>query len=121
MQDSLRSREGRQQEISSISRSLKALARERKVPVVVLSQLNRSVEHRENHTPRMSDLRESGASEQDADIIMLVHRDDYYDPEKNPGAVFINIAKQRNGPVGQVELYFAREHKRFENPSRRQD
>lgn len=121
MQDSTRSREGRQQEISSISRSLKALARELHVPVIVLSQLNRAVEQRENHEPRMSDLRESGAIEQDADIIMLVHRDDYYDPEKNPGAVFINVAKHRNGPVGKVELFFAKEHKRFENPSRRQE
>ncbi len=120
MQDSARSREGRQQEISSISRSLKALARELHLPVIVLSQLNRSVEQRENHKPRMSDLRESGAIEQDADVIMLVHRDDYYDPEKNPGSVFINIAKQRNGPVGEIELFFAKEHKRFENLSRRQ-
>lgn len=119
MQDPNSRRDGRQQEISSISRALKALARELKVPVVVLSQLNRGVELRENHEPKMSDLRESGAIEQDADVIMLVHREDYYDPDKNPGGVQIKIAKHRNGPVGKVELFFAKNHKRFENPTGR--
>jgi replicative DNA helicase len=102
--------ESRQQEISTISRQLKALARELEVPVVVLSQLNRAAEGREGHRPRMSDLRESGSIEQDADVIMLLHREDYYhrgenDWEENNIAEVI-IAKQRNGPTGVVELIF---------------
>ena len=102
--------ESRQQEISTISRQLKALARELEVPVVVLSQLNRAAEGREGHRPRMSDLRESGSIEQDADVIMLLHREDYYhrgdtDWEENNVAEVI-IAKQRNGPTGTVELIF---------------
>ncbi len=110
-----RSAENRQQEISGISRGLKALARELNVPVIAVSQLNRSVETREGHTPRMSDLRESGSIEQDADVIMLLHREDYYDPTKNPGVVEVNIAKQRNGPTGKVKLTFLREILRFED------
>lgn len=110
-----RKAENRQQEISSISRGLKALARELEVPVIAVSQLNRSVETREGHTPRMSDLRESGSIEQDADVIILLHREDYYDPTKRPGEVDINIAKQRNGPTGKVKLTFRREILRFEN------
>ena len=102
--------ESRQQEISTISRQLKALARELEVPVVVLSQLNRAAEGREGHRPRMSDLRESGSIEQDADVIMLLHREDYYhrgetDWEENNIAEVI-VAKQRNGPTGTVELIF---------------
>ena len=102
--------ESRQQEISTISRQLKALARELEVPVVVLSQLNRAAEGREGHRPRMSDLRESGSIEQDADVIMLLHREDYYhrgeqDWQENNIAEVI-IAKQRNGPTGTVELIF---------------
>ena len=110
-----RKAENRQQEISSISRGLKALARELEVPVIAVSQLNRSVETREGHTPRMSDLRESGSIEQDADVIILLHREDYYDPTKRPGEVDLNIAKQRNGPTGKVKLTFLREILRFEN------
>ena len=110
-----RKAENRQQEISSISRGLKALARELEVPVIAVSQLNRSVETREGHTPRMSDLRESGSIEQDADVIILLHREDYYDPTKRPGEVDLNIAKQRNGPTGKVKLTFRREILRFEN------
>ncbi len=110
-----RQAENRQQEISGISRGLKALARELEVPVIAVSQLNRSVETREGHTPRMSDLRESGSIEQDADVIILLHREDYYDPTKRPGEVDLNIAKQRNGPTGKVKLTFLREILRFEN------
>jgi replicative DNA helicase len=110
-----RKAENRQQEISSISRGLKALARELEVPVIAVSQLNRSVESREGHTPRMSDLRESGSIEQDADVIILLHREDYYDPTKRPGEVDLNIAKQRNGPTGKVTLTFRKEILRFEN------
>ena len=107
--------ESRQQEISVISRGLKALARELKIPVIAVSQLNRSVETREGHKPRISDLRESGSIEQDADVIILLHRDDYYDPNKKPGEVELNIAKQRNGPVGKITLTFLRQFLRFEN------
>ncbi len=107
--------ESRQQEISGISRGLKALARELDVPVIAVSQLNRSVEAREGHSPRMSDLRESGSIEQDADVIILLHREDYYDPEKNPGVVIVDIAKQRNGPTGKIKLTFLREILRFED------
>src|SRR3989338_5588438 len=107
--------ENRQQEISSISRGLKALARELEVPVIAVSQLNRSVEMREGHTPRMSDLRESGSIEQDADVIILLHREDYYDPTKKPGEVDLNIAKQRNGPTGKITLTFKREILRFKD------
>jgi len=110
-----RKEENRQQEISGISRGLKALARELEVPVIAVSQLNRSVETRDGHTPRMSDLRESGSIEQDADVIILLHREDYYDPTKRPGEVDLNIAKQRNGPTGKVKLTFLREILRFEN------
>lgn len=114
--------ESRQQEITTISRYLKALARELSVPVIVLSQLNRSPEGREGHRPRMSDLRESGSIEQDADVIMLLHREDYYkrneeDYEPNNTAELI-IAKQRNGPTGAVKLTFRERITKFENASR---
>jgi replicative DNA helicase len=114
--------ESRQQEITAISRYLKALARELNIPVIVLSQLNRSPEGREGHRPRMSDLRESGSIEQDADVIMLLHREDYYrrneeNYEPNNTAELI-IAKQRNGPTGTVKLTFRERITRFENASR---
>ncbi len=114
--------ESRQQEITTISRYIKALARELNIPVVVLSQLNRSPEGREGHRPRMSDLRESGSIEQDADVVMLLHREDYYhrgqdDYEPNNTAELI-IAKQRNGPTGTVKLTFREKITRFENASR---
>ncbi|MEE9370855.1 MAG: replicative DNA helicase, partial [Sedimentisphaerales bacterium] len=113
--------ESRQQEITTISRYIKSLARELNIPVVVLSQLNRSPESREKHRPRMSDLRESGSIEQDADVVMLLHREDYYhqgekDYEQTSKAELI-IAKQRNGPTGTVDLIFRQRIVRFENSS----
>jgi len=108
--------DSRQQEISDISRSLKALARELNVPVIALSQLSRAVEKREDHRPVLSDLRESGAIEQDADVVMFLYRDDYYhhETEKKDIAEVI-IAKQRNGPIGTVELAWLREFTKFAN------
>jgi len=117
--------ESRQQEISTISRYLKAMARELEVPVVVLSQLNRSPEGREGHRPRMSDLRESGSIEQDADVIMLLHREDYYhrgEPDHvDSNTADVIIAKQRNGPTGVVTLAFNGAYTRFENLSHAQE
>jgi replicative DNA helicase len=129
--------ESRQQEISIISRYLKALAGELKIPVVVLSQLNRAPEGREDHRPRMSDLRESGSIEQDADVVLLLHREDYYRhserlelSDKKDSAIYSSeddsmkentaeliIAKQRNGPTGKVDLVFRKKIMRFENAS----
>ncbi len=111
--------ENRQQEISEISRSLKALARELNVPVITISQLSRAVESRNDHKPQLSDLRESGAIEQDADVVVLILREEYYNPtEENKGLAEINIAKQRNGPVGSFNLVFLKEYARYENISR---
>lgn len=116
MSGSGRGTDSRQQEISDISRSLKALARELNVPVIALSQLSRAVEQRPDHRPMLSDLRESGAIEQDADVVMFIYRDDYYnkDTEKK-GIAEINIAKQRNGPIGTIELVWLPDYTKFAN------
>lgn len=114
--------ESRQQEITTISRYIKALARELNIPVVVLSQLNRAPEGREGHRPRMSDLRESGSIEQDADVVILLHREDYYHRGENDyqedNTAELIIAKQRNGPTGSIKLTFREKITRFENASR---
>ena len=107
----------RQQEVSEISRMLKEMARELKIPVIALSQLSRQVENREDKRPMMSDLRESGSIEQDADIVTFLYREDYYkkDPELNDNIVEIIFAKHRSGAVGTVKLAFRKEISRFEN------
>jgi replicative DNA helicase len=110
--------DNRQQEISEISRSLKALARELHVPVVALSQLSRSVESRQVKKPMLSDLRESGSLEQDADIVMFLYREDYYDPDtENKNITDVIIAKHRNGPVDTIQLFFQKEFTKFRNLS----
>jgi replicative DNA helicase len=108
--------ENRATEISEISRSLKAMAKELDVPVVALSQLNRALEQRPNKRPQMADLRESGAIEQDADVILAIYRDEVYNPESpEKGVAEVNILKQRNGPIGVVKLTFLGQYTRFEN------
>lgn len=116
MSGSGRGTDSRQQEISDISRSLKALARELNVPVVALSQLSRAVEQRPDHRPMLSDLRESGAIEQDADVVMFIYRDDYYNKDTDlKGISEIIIAKQRNGPIGTINLAWLPEYTKFAN------
>jgi replicative DNA helicase len=111
--------DSRQEQVARITRRLKGLAREANVPVLVLAQLNRQAEDSKDHRPRLSHLRESGAIEQDADVVMFVHREEYYrhgsDKEQFEGLAQIIIAKQRNGPTGEVELVWEKEHTRFRN------
>jgi replicative DNA helicase len=113
--------ESRQQQISEISRAVKSVARELNIPVICLSQLNRMTEGREGHRPRMSDLRESGSIEQDADVVMLLHREDYYrmsEQDFQPDNIAeIIVAKQRNGPTGTIKLTFDNRTTRFNNLS----
>jgi replicative DNA helicase len=112
--------DSREREISEISRNLKGLAKELGVPVVALSQLSRKTEARESKRPQLADLRESGAIEQDADVILFVYREEFYNPDdlSKQGIAEIIIGKQRNGPTGTIELHFSREHTRFENLAR---
>ena len=119
MSGSGRSTDSRQQEISDISRSLKALARELNVPVIALSQLSRAVEQRPDHRPMLSDLRESGAIEQDADVVMFIYRDDYYNKDsENKNIAEIILAKQRNGPIVTVNLVCLPQYTKFANLER---
>ena len=114
--------ENRQQEISEISRSLKALARELSVPLIAVSQLSRAVEQRADHRPLLSDLRESGAIEQDADLVALLLREEYYSPtDENRGLAEVIVAKQRNGPVGNIKMAFLNEYTRFENLAKKEE
>lgn len=117
-----KSSDNRQQEISDISRSLKALARELNVPVLALSQLSRAVEQRQDHRPMLSDLRESGAIEQDADVVMFLYRDDYYNKETDRKDIAeVIVAKQRNGPIGTIELIWQPKYTRFVNKEHRRN
>jgi replicative DNA helicase len=109
------SRDSRQEQIAKISRRLKTLARDVQVPIIALSQLNRAVENREDKRPRMADLRESGAIEQDADLVLLLHRPDYYDASDQPGVAELIVAKNRNGATGPIKLTFIKHLTRFEN------
>jgi replicative DNA helicase len=113
--DAEESRDSRQEQIAKISRRLKTLARDLSVPVVALSQLNRAVENREDRRPRMADLRESGAIEQDADLVLLLHRPEYYDPNDQPGIAELIVAKNRSGPTDSVKFTFLKNITRFEN------
>jgi replicative DNA helicase len=108
-------RDPRQEQVAQISRRLKALARELSIPVVALAQVNRAAEDRQDHRPRVSDLRESGSIEQDADTIFLLHRPERYEPGQHEGVVEVIIGKQRNGPVGEVTLSYVKQYMRYEN------
>jgi replicative DNA helicase len=108
-------RDNRQEQVAQISRRLKFLARELQIPVMALAQVNRSSEDRTEHKPRLADLRESGAIEQDADTVMLLHRPEMYEPGQKEGVLEILIAKQRNGPTGEISLTFLKQYMRFEN------
>jgi replicative DNA helicase len=112
-----RNTENRQNEISEISRMLKTLARELNIPVLCLSQLSRKVEDRQGHRPMMSDLRESGSIEQDADIVMFLLRREYYDPLDKPGMAELIVAKNRHGGIGSVNLTYRKEIAQFANHS----
>jgi replicative DNA helicase len=122
MSGSGRGGDSRQQEISEISRGLKEVAREMHVPLIALSQLSRAVEQRPDHRPVLSDLRESGAIEQDADVVIFLYRDDYYNKDsERQGIADILIRKQRNGPLGDVELVWLPEYTKFANPANERD
>jgi replicative DNA helicase len=112
--------DNRQQELASISRSLKILAKELEVPILALSQLSRAPESRSDHRPQLSDLRESGALEQDADVVLFIFREDMYAPDgerapESEGTAELIIGKQRNGPIGSVRVAFLKQYTRFEN------
>jgi replicative DNA helicase len=108
-------RDPRQEQVAQISRRLKFLARELKIPVIALAQVNRSSEDRQDHRPRLADLRESGSIEQDADTVLLLHRPDRYEPGQHEGIVEIIIGKQRNGPTGEITLTYLKEFMRYED------
>jgi len=122
MQSGTDYRENRVLEITEISRNLKSIAKELKIPVIALSQLSREVEKRDRKRPQLADLRESGAIEQDADLVMFIYRDDYYDENSaDAGLAEINIAKHRNGPTGKFQLKFFKEYTLFVNAAKNQD
>ena len=108
----------REQQIALITRRLKALAKELNVPVIALAQLNRGVEHREDKRPRLSDLRESGAIEQAADVVIFLHRPEHYNPEDRPGEADVIVAKNRNGPTDSITMTWIKESMKFANFSR---
>jgi len=103
------------QEVSAISRALKGLARELRIPVIAISQLSRAPEQRPDKRPILSDLRESGSIEQDSDVVMFLYRPEYYKSDERPGIAELIVAKHRNGPTGMIELKFRRDHTRFYN------
>src|SRR5262249_45363514 len=108
-------RDSRQEQVANISRRLKFLARELSIPVLALAQVNRTSEDRQDHKPRLADLRESGSIEQDADTVMLMHRPELFEPGQHEGVVEVHIAKQRNGPTGEITLAYIKQFMRFEN------
>ena len=114
-------RDSRVQEVAEITQGLKSLAKDLDVPIIALSQLSRQVESRDDKRPLLSDLRESGAIEQDADIVMMLYRDDYYNPGTEiPGVAEVNIVKNRSGQTGKVELFFSKEFTQFSNYSKQE-